>query len=245
MTGLLPQRPPMLIGYARVSTEDQDLALQIAALKAAGCERIYEDKKSGKDMNRPGWKKCRMDLRDGDVLVVWKLDRLGRSVVDLINTVEELRNENIGFVCTTQSIDTRNAMGRFIFNVLASMAEMEREMISERTKAGIEIAKESGFIPGGLPRITPKIWDWATAKIAEYDEQGKRITDGALQEKCKAEIGESVSWNTFKKWRHRLDPAAAAINNPELDQTAKNYPAEWTAKFEQHRRNKKRGKGRK
>ncbi len=222
----------MLIGYARVSTEDQDLALQIAALKAAGCERIYEDKKSGKDMNRPGWRKCRMDLREGDVLVVWKLDRLGRSVVDLINTVEELRNEGIGFVCTTQSIDTRNAMGRFIFNVLASMAEMEREMISERTKAGIAIAKEGGFIPGGLPRITPKIWEWATAKIATEAKKGREISNYALQDQCKAEIGEKVSWNTFAKWRDRLEAGG-------------DYPEDWAAKFAQHKANKKRDKRRK
>lgn len=221
----------MLIGYARVSTEDQDLALQIAALKAAGCERIYEDKRSGKDMNRPGWRKCRMDLREGDILVVWKLDRLGRSVVDLINTVEELRQEGIGFICTTQSIDTRNAMGRFIFNVLASMAEMEREMISERTKAGIAIAKESGFIPGGLPRITPKIWEWATAKIAAEAAKGREISNYALQDQCKAEIGEKVSWNTFAKWRERL-----VAGGP--------YPEDWAAKFAQHKANKRRNKRR-
>lgn len=221
----------MLIGYARVSTEDQDLALQIAALKAAGCERIYEDKKSGKDMNRPGWRKCRMDLREGDILVVWKLDRLGRSVVDLINTVEDLRGEGIGFICTTQSIDTRNAMGRFIFNVLASMAEMEREMISERTKAGIAIAKESGFIPGGLPRITPKIWEWATAIIAEYAKRGTPISNYQLQDRAKVDLGEKVSWNTFAKWRDRLEAGGP-------------YPEDWAAKLAQHKANKRRNKRR-
>lgn len=222
----------MLIGYARVSTEDQDLAMQIAALKAAGCERIYEDKKSGKDMDRPGWKKCRMDLRGGDILVVWKLDRLGRSVVDLISTLEEFRKEGIGFICTTQSIDTRNAMGRFIFNVMASMAEMEREMISERTKAGIAIAKEGGFIPGGLPRITPKIWDWATALIAAERAKGRRISDYQLQDRAKAEIGEKVSWGTFRKWRDDLEAGGA-------------YPAAWAAKFAQHKANQRRDKRRK
>ena len=222
----------MLIGYARVSTEDQDLSLQVAALKAAGCERIYQDKKSGKNMNRPGWRKARLDLRDGDVLVVWKLDRLGRSVVDLINTIEELRADGVGFICTTQSIDTRNAMGRFIFNVLASMAEMEREMISERTKAGIAIARESGFIPGGLPRITPAIWKWATQRIVEYSNRGDRITDGALARQCKDELNETVSWNTFKKWRDRLDAGGA-------------YPEDWAAKLAQHKEYKRREKRRK
>ncbi len=235
----------MLIGYARVSTEDQDLALQIAALKAAGCERIYEDKKSGKDLDRPGWKRCRRDLREGDTLVVWKLDRLSRSALDLINLLAEFRQEGIDFICTTQGLDTRTPIGRFTYQMFAAFAELEREMISERTKAGIEIAREQGFIPGGLPRITPKIWEWATAKIAEELKKGRRISDYALQDAIKVEIGEKVSWGTFKKWRDRLMPAAEAINDPKADQSAKEYPADWAAKFAQHKAYKKRDKRRK
>lgn len=220
----------MLIGYARVSTEDQDLALQIAALKAAGCERIYEDKKSGKNLDRPGWKKCRMDLREGDTLVIWKLDRLGRSAIDLIQLLGEFEREGIDFICTTQGFDTRTPMGRCMFQISAAFAELERAMIAERTKEGIAIAKETrGFIPGGLPRITPKIWDWATAKIADYDARKQRITDGALEKLCRAELGEKVSWNTFKKWRDRLDAGGP-------------YPEDWAAKFAQHKEYKKRKK---
>ena len=223
----------MLIGYARVSTEDQDLALQIAALKAAGCERIYEDKKSGKDMNRPGWKKCRLDLREGDTLVIWKLDRLGRSALDLIQLLGEFESEGIDFVCTTEGFDTRTPMGRCMYQISAAFAELERNMIAERTREGIAIAKETrGFIPGGLPRITPKIWDWATAKIEEYAKRKQRITDGALEKLCKAELGEKVSWNTFKKWRERLDGGGP-------------YPEDWAAKFAQHKEYKKREKRRK
>lgn len=216
----------MLIGYARVSTEDQDLGLQIAALNAAGCQRIYEDKKSGKNLDRPGWRKCRMDLREGDILVVWKLDRLGRSVVDLISTLEDFRREGIGFICTTQSIDTRNAMGRFIFNVMASMAEMEREMISERTKAGIEQAKERGVLLGGLPAITPEIWKAATAIIADYDKRGERITDQALSDRVYDQLGIRLSWGTYRKWRDRLDAGG-------------DYPADWAERLRQRRERQK------
>ncbi len=212
----------MIIGYARVSTDDQDLSLQLKALEEAGCERTYSDKKSGKNLNRPGWRKCRMDLRGGDTLVVWKLDRLGRSLVDLVETVAEFRDEGIGLVVITQSIDTRTAAGRFMFNILASLAEMERELISERTKAGIEQAKERGFVPGPIPRITPEIWDYAVKAFKERPKltipalcrmihedvqkgKGKPITQGSIH----ARIGEIRAEQPYPEhWRLRIEQAA-------------------------------------
>jgi DNA invertase Pin-like site-specific DNA recombinase len=140
----------MLIGYARVSTTDQNLTLQKDALLKAGCERIYEDELSGTKENRPGLLKALEQLREGDTLIVWKLDRLGRSVKSLIELVSELHSKNIHFKSVTDSIDTSTPSGRFFFNVMASLAQMERELIVERTKAGLVAAKkllESGAIP--------------------------------------------------------------------------------------------------
>ncbi len=134
----------MLIGYARVSTADQNLALQKEALEKAGCERIYEDTISGTRAERPGLTKALEMLRSGDTLVVWKLDRLGRSVKNLIALVGDLNANGIHFKSLTDSIDTGTPSGRFFFHVMASLAEMERELIIERTHAGLEVARALG-----------------------------------------------------------------------------------------------------
>lgn len=134
----------MLIGYARVSTTDQNLTLQKEALEKAGCERIYEDTMSGTRVERPGLTKALEMLRSGDTLVVWKLDRLGRSVKNLITLVADLNANGIHFKSLTDSIDTSTASGRFFFHVMASLAEMERELIVERTRAGLEVARSLG-----------------------------------------------------------------------------------------------------
>lgn len=146
----------MLIGYARVSKADgsQSLDLQHDALRAAGVERdnIYDDLASGGRDDRPGLTACLKSLRDGDVLVVWKLDRLGRSVRDLITLVSELQERGIHFRSLTDSIDTSTPAGRFFFHVMSALAEMERELIVERTRAGLAAAREQGRI-GGRRRI--------------------------------------------------------------------------------------------
>lgn len=134
----------MLIGYARVSTTDQNLALQKEALEKAGCERIYEDMISGSRAERPGLTKALEMLRSGDTLVVWKLDRLGRSVKNLITLVGDINSKGIHFRSLTDSIDTSTPSGRFFFHVMASLAEMERELIVERTRAGLEVARALG-----------------------------------------------------------------------------------------------------
>ncbi|WP_131797690.1 recombinase family protein, partial [Enterobacter roggenkampii] len=124
----------MLIGYVRVSTNDQNTALQRNALDSAGCELIFEDKMSGKTADRPGLKKVLRTLSEGDTLVVWKLDRLGRSMRHLVTLIEDLRSRGVNFRSLTDSIDTSTAMGRFFFHVMGALAEMERELIVERTR---------------------------------------------------------------------------------------------------------------
>src|SRR5271156_4989492 len=131
----------MLIGYARVSTEDQNLNLQLQALTDSGCERIFSDKKSGTQKARKGLEEAVSHLRIGDTLVVWKLDRLGRTVKQLVDLVSELESKGINFKSLSDAIDTTTSAGRFFFHVMASLAQMERELISERTKAGLAAGK--------------------------------------------------------------------------------------------------------
>src|SRR5688500_11230187 len=140
------------IGYARVSTRDQNLGLQIDALKKAGCDKIYEDTISGTKSHRPGLDQALDSLRDGDTLVVWKLDRLGRSVKDLLHFASGLSNRGVGFVSLTDATDTTTASGRCFCNVMPSLAQMERERMVERTQAGLLAAREQGPV-GGRKRI--------------------------------------------------------------------------------------------
>ena len=134
----------MLIGYARVSTHDQNLELQTEALTKAGCKKVFEDKVNGSRAERPGLTKAQEALRKGDTLVVWKLDRLGRSVKNLVDLVGELHKQGVQFKSLTDAIDTGTASGRFFFHVMASLAEMERELTIERTRAGLEVARQLG-----------------------------------------------------------------------------------------------------
>lgn len=156
----------MLIGYVRVSTNDQNTALQRNALDSAGCELIFEDKISGKTSERPGLKKVLRILSEGDTLVVWKLDRLGRSMRHLVVLVEELRERGINFRSLTDSIDTSTPMGRFFFHVMGALAEMERELIVERTRAGLAAARAKGRIGGRRPKLTDEQWAQAGRLIA-------------------------------------------------------------------------------
>ncbi|HIE7491032.1 TPA: recombinase family protein [Salmonella enterica] len=144
----------MLIGYVRVSTNDQNTELQRNALECAGCELIFEDKISGTKSARPGLKKLLRTLSEGDTLVVWKLDRLGRSMKHLITLIEELREKGVNFRSLTDSIDTSTPMGRFFFHVMGALAEMERELIVERTLAGLAAARAQGRIGGRRPKLT-------------------------------------------------------------------------------------------
>lgn len=142
----------MIIGYARVSTQDQNLDLQLKALTKAGCKKVFDDKISGSRAERPGLAKALEILRKGDTLVVWKLDRLGRSVKNLVELVGDLHKQGIQFKSLTDSIDTGSPSGRFFFHVMASLAEMERELTVERTRAGLEVARRLGR-KGGRKRL--------------------------------------------------------------------------------------------
>src|ERR671932_1719819 len=141
----------MLIGYARVSTNEQNLDLQRDALERAGCDLIFDDHVSGIKARRPGLEQALSHLRAGDTLVVWRLDRLGRSLRHLIDTVTDLQERGIGFKSLTESIDTTTSGGRLVFNIFASLAEFEREIIRERTLAALQSARARGR-KGGRPK---------------------------------------------------------------------------------------------
>lgn len=146
-----------VIGYARVSTNEQDLNLQLDALKKAGCpkELIFVDKASGAKTERPGLDKCLAELQAGDTLLVWRLDRLGRSMVHLVNLVQSLFERQIGFKSLCDgAIDTTTASGELIFNIFSAMAQFERRLIQERTRAGLASARARGRV-GGRPPLKP------------------------------------------------------------------------------------------
>lgn len=155
----------MKIGYARVSTREQNLDLQIIALENAGCEKIYEEIVSGAKAERPILNNLLKQLRPGDTLMVWKLDRLGRSLKHLVDLVHVLIQTNIGLCSLNDPIDTTTSQGRLIFNIFASLAEFERDIIHERTQAGLSAARARGRL-GGRPRGLPQKSE-ATACAAE------------------------------------------------------------------------------
>jgi DNA invertase Pin-like site-specific DNA recombinase len=159
----------MLVGYARVSTTDQNPALQIDALRATGCERIFTEKASGAQRDRPELKAALEYLRQGDTLVVWKLDRLARSMRQLIETVEDMQTRGIELRSLTESIDTATAGGGLVFHIFGALAEFERAVIRERTSAGLQAARERGK-KGGRPKtLGPK--DLAVAKALLADPE--------------------------------------------------------------------------
>lgn len=153
MTTTTP-RSGQLIGYARVSTFDQHTDLQISALDDAGCTKTFEEKASGTRSDRPELAAALDYLRPGDTLVVWRLDRLGRSMAHLIATITDLDGRGIGFRSVTENIDTTTATGRLVFHIFAALAEFERALIVDRTKAGLLAARERGAKPGRKPSLT-------------------------------------------------------------------------------------------
>ncbi len=146
----------MLIGYERISTDDQNLALQHDALQAAGCEKIFADKMSGAKADRPGLKEAFAFARKGDTLVVWRLDRLGRSLKDLMALVEGLEQRKIGFRSLQESIDTTSSSGKLIFHMFGALAEFERNLIRERTQAGLQAARARRRKGGRQQKLTPQ-----------------------------------------------------------------------------------------
>lgn len=186
----------MKIGYARVSTKDQNLDLQIDALKSSGCTKIYTEVASGAKSDRPILNDLLENVRENDIIVIWKLDRLGRSLKHLIETINNLTSRKIGLQSLNDPIDTTTSQGRLVFNIFASLAEFERDLIRERTKVGLTSARARGK-NGGRPKGLSKEAE-ATACAAEtlYKEQVLSIRQ--ISEKL------GISKKTFYKYlRHR------------------------------------------
>jgi DNA invertase Pin-like site-specific DNA recombinase len=146
----------VLIGYARISTTDQNLDLQIDALEKAGCDNIFRDTVSGANADRPGLAQAMTFMREGDVFIVWKLDRLGRSLRDLIDIISALRQHGIGFRVLQESIDTTTPAGELIFHIFGALAEFERALIRQRTQAGLQAARMRGRKGGRPKKLNPK-----------------------------------------------------------------------------------------
>ena len=146
----------MLIGYARVSTDDQDTAAQVTALKEAGCERIFREMASGGRWDRPQLHRLLDQLRPGDVVVVWKLDRLSRSLRDVLMIMDRLGEAGAGFRSLTEAIDTTTPAGRMMMQMVGAFAEFERAMLRERTQAGLEAARRKGRVGGRRPKLSPQ-----------------------------------------------------------------------------------------
>jgi len=144
----------MKYGYARVSTDDQKADLQIAALEKAGCEHVFTDTASGAARNRPELARCLASLRAGDVLVVWKLDRLGRSLSHLVEVLTDLQKRGVAFLSLTEAIDTASAAGRLMWHIFGALGEFERALIVERTQAGLKAAKKRGQKLGRRPALS-------------------------------------------------------------------------------------------
>src|SRR5215210_3095079 len=190
----------MLIGYARISTLDQTLALQQDALTVAGCEQLYTDTVSGSVTERPGLTQALSHLRPGDTLVVWRLDRLGRSLAHLIDTIRDLQERGVGFRSLQEQIDTTTSGGKLIFHVFGALAEFERDLIRERTHAGLTAARARGR-RGGRPRVKafqdPKRLE-AARKL--YDDQQTSVDTICQMFK--------ISRPTFYRYIRRADGAA-------------------------------------
>jgi DNA invertase Pin-like site-specific DNA recombinase len=155
----------MKIGYARVSTDDQNMSLQLDALVAAGCEKVFQDEISGAATKRPGLDAALAALQPGDVLTVWRLDRLGRSTPHLVTVVNDLAQRGIGFQSITEAMDTTTAGGELIFHVMAALAQFERRLIAERSRAGIAAARRRGKHLGRPADLTPEKVDHARQMI--------------------------------------------------------------------------------
>lgn len=199
----------MLIGYMRVSTADQSTDLQRDALLAAGvAERdIYLDKASGKQDDRPGLEACLKALRAGDTLVVWKLDRLGRSLRHLVTTVQELAKRQVAFKVLTghgAEIDTGTAAGKLVFGIFAALAEFERELMSERTRAGLAAARARGRKGGRKPKLSPTELAGIRARLAADPLLDKQVLANELG------VHRSTLWRALEATMATASPASAS-----------------------------------
>ncbi|WP_106078281.1 recombinase family protein [Chromobacterium amazonense] len=180
-----------LIGYARVSTLEQDTALQTDALREAGCKRIFEDTSSGAKVDRPGLTDAIAYLRDGDVLVVWRLDRLGRSLGHLIEVIRALEEQGVGFRSLTENIDTTTPGGKLIFHLFGALSQFERDLIRERTKAGLAAAAARGRKGGRKPVVT----DEKLQRAKDLLTSGLNVREAATRLK----IGKTALYDALKQ----------------------------------------------
>ena len=182
----------MKIGYARVSTADQHLRMQEDALTSAGCEEIFRDIASGSKTARPGLDDALAYLREGDTIVVWRLDRLGRSIQHLIQTVKNLNDKNIGFQSLQENIDTTTSSGKLIFHIFSALAEFEKDIIGERTKAGLKAARVRGKMGGRPPLLNNS---QINRMIEMYDKEKNTVA-----EICRAyDISRPSFYNYLKR----------------------------------------------
>ena len=203
----------MKVGYARVSTRDQKLDLQVDALKRAGCERIFQDVASGSKTARPALDELLGQLRAGDVLVIWKLDRMGRSLRHLVDLVGDLVARDIGLLSLNDPINTTSAQGRLVFNLFASLAEFERELIRERTQAGLTAARARGRV-GGRPKGMPAHAE-STAMSAETLYRERRLSVNDIAKRLS--IAKSTLYSYLRQRRVEVGKHARrldAINPP-------------------------------
>jgi len=181
------------VGYARVSTQDQDLSLQIDALAAAGCGKVFEDRASGASADRAGLQAALGYVRNGEVLVVWKLDRLGRSLPHLIETVTELAKRGVGFRSLTEAIDTTTPGGRLIFHIFGALGQFERDLIQERTRAGLAAAAARGRKGGRKPTVTEE----KLRRAREHIAKGLTVREAAMRVKVgKTALYEALTVET-------------------------------------------------
>lgn len=190
----------MLYGYARVSTTDQNPALQLDALKAAGCDELFIDEGiTGGTLKRPALDKALATLKDGDVLIVWRLDRLGRSLSHLIQLTKTLGDRGVGFRSLSEAIDTTSSSGRLLFHIMGALAEFERSLIVERTRAGLASAKRRGKKLGRKPKLTSEQIHHAK-KLIDTGESPRQVAKSL-----------AVSLATL----YRIIPAAVTNRNPQ------------------------------
>ena len=178
------------IGYARVSTGEQETALQLDALRKIGCEKIFEDQASGVKSDRPGLAQAIAYARDGDTLTVWKLDRLGRSMKHLIEVVTELEGRGVGFRSLTENIDTTTPGGRLVFHLFGALAQFERDLIRERTRAGLKAAEDRGRRGGRQPVVSAD----KLAKARQLMASGLNVREAAARVK----IGKTALYDAFR-----------------------------------------------
>lgn len=192
----------MKIGYARVSTHDQNLDLQKDALLKAGCERIFEDHISGGSTERPGLSRAMDALRPGDTLVVWRLDRLGRSLKHLIDTVTDLEEQGIGFKSVNESLDTTTHGGKLVFHIFGALAEFERSLIQERTRSGLAAARARGRLGGRPKKVSKQKLAMAKKMLEDRDQSVTNVAEVLG-------VSRATLYRHLKSERHGSDPTTA------------------------------------